>query len=85
MCCGRKREPVTAEQIVTLARLYDRFARALDPFSVDCEKAERVFHQEVAFLYDQLPPPKPNFRDFRHGVIRRCLLHLRATDKPASV
>ena len=76
---------VRAERIEVLARLYDRFANALDPFSEDRDQAERVFHQEVATLYDGLQPPKPEFQAFMRGVIQRCRLHLRAADRPASV
>jgi len=36
------------EQIAALARLYDRFAHALDPFSAERDEAERVFMQDVA-------------------------------------
>jgi hypothetical protein len=75
---------VSAETIGILARLYDRFAHAFDPFSEERDQAERVFQQEVAELYDRLPSPKPEFQVFRKGVIRRCRLHLRASDKPAS-
>jgi hypothetical protein len=78
-------ETVPAATISGLAALYDRFARALDPFSEERDQAEQVFIQEVENLYDQLPAPKPEFRVFRNGVIVRCLRHLRATDKPAAV
>lgn len=78
-------EAVPQERIAVLARLYDRFAHALDPFSEDRDKAEQVFAQEVADLYDRLQPPKPDFHVFRKGVILRCRRHLRASDKPASI
>ena len=55
-------EAVPAERIAALARLYDRFAHALDPFSEERDKAEQVFGQEVADLYDRLPPPPPRYR-----------------------
>ena len=44
-------------------------AHALGPFSEERDQAERVFQQEVAELYDRLPPPKPEFQVFRKGVI----------------
>jgi len=75
---------VSAGKIAILERLYDRFAQAFDPFSEERDQAERVFQQEIADLYDRLPPPKPEFQAFRKGVIR-CRLHLRASDKPPSV
>ena len=79
-------EPATEELIPVLARLYDRFAQALDPFSEKRDQAERHFNQQVASFYDDLPPlNKPSFQEFRRGVIVRCLRHLRATDRPASV
>jgi hypothetical protein len=78
-------EDVPPERIAILARLYDRFAQALDPFSEERDQAERVFQQEVADLYDKLKPPKPDFRTFQRGIIIRCRRYLRATDKPSSL
>jgi hypothetical protein len=78
-------EAISREQIASLARLYDKFAHALDPFSVERDQAERVFHQEIANRYDRLAPPKPEFHLFQKAVILRCRRHLRASDKPASV
>jgi hypothetical protein len=65
-------ETISAERIAVLARLYDRFAHALDPFSEERDQAERVFAQELADLYDRLQPPKPEFQVFRRKVILRC-------------
>lgn len=76
---------VPPKTIEALARLYDRFAHALDPFSEERDQAERVFQQEIADLYDRLPPPKPEFQAFTRGVIQRCRRHLRASDRPASL
>ena len=76
---------ISAEKIAGLARLYDRFAHALDPFSAERDQAERVFVQEIADLYDRLAAPKPEFRVFQKAVIRRCRQHLRASDKPPSI
>ncbi len=45
---------VSAGTIAILARLYDRFAHALDPFSEERDQAERMFQQEVA------EPPDPS-------------------------
>lgn len=78
-------ESIAAEQLEGLARLYDRFAHALDPFSPERDQAEQVFQQEVASLYDQLTPPKPEFQVFQRAVIFRCRRLLRASDKPPSV
>lgn len=84
--CGAEIGPTFEEQIPALARLYDEFARALDPLSKSCDQAERQFNQKVISLYDQLPATdKPKFQEFRRGLILRCIRHLRATDKPASV
>ena len=41
---------IPAEKVAILARLYDRFAQALDPFSEERDQAERVFQQEVLDL-----------------------------------
>jgi len=73
------------EQIAALAKLYDRFAHALDPFSPERDEAERVFMQDVADWYDSLQPPKPSLHDFRKAVILRCRKHLASTDQPPSV
>ncbi|MBI1748895.1 MAG: hypothetical protein HYR55_20265 [Acidobacteria bacterium] len=73
-----------AESVPQLAVLYDRFANALDPFAPERDQAEMLFEQEVARLYDALPPPKPNVHTLKKGIILRCRRHLRATDKPPS-
>ena len=78
-------EKVSPEKLGILARLYDRFAHALDPFSETRDQAERVFQQEVADLYDKLQPPKPHFQVFQKAVILRCRRYLRASEKPGSV
>jgi hypothetical protein len=78
-------EAISREHIAGLAQLYDKFAHALDPFSAGRDQAERVFHQEIANLHDQLAPPKPEFHVFQKAVILRCRRHLCASDKPASV
>jgi hypothetical protein len=76
---------IPAEQIAALAQVYDRFAHGLDPFSPQWDAAERVFMQDVAQMYDNLSHPKPSLVDFKRGVIIRCRLHLKATDKPSGV
>jgi hypothetical protein len=76
---------ISAEQIAALAKLYDRFVHALDPFSSQRDEAERVFMEDVAVLYDNLPSPKPSLVDFRRGVVLRCRRYLDATDKPSGV
>ena len=73
------------EQIAALARLYDRFAHALDPFSAERDEAERVFMQDVADWYDSLESPKPSLHDFRKAVILRCKRHLTSTNRPSSI
>jgi hypothetical protein len=73
------------EQIAALAKLYDRFAHALDPFSPERDEAERVFMQDVADWYDSLSPPKPSLHDFRKAVIVRCKRHLAQSDNPSSI
>jgi hypothetical protein len=78
-------ESAPSESIAALAKLYDRFAHALDPFSKQRDEAERVFMQDIADLYDRLPQPKPPFRDFRKAIIVRCKKHLAATNKPAAI
>ena len=78
-------ETISPEKVAILARLYDRFAQALDPFSEERDQAERVFQQEVLDLYDRLQAPKPDFQVFQKGVILRCRRYLRASDKPATI
>lgn len=74
------------EQIPALAVLYDRFAHAFDPFSAECDGAEKIFMREVAELYDLIEqPPKPSFEEFRKAVIWRWRRHLAATDRPSSI
>jgi hypothetical protein len=74
------------ELIANLAKLYDRFAQALDPYSPECDEAERAFLRELSSWYDNsLSPPKPSFQEFRRGVIIRCRKHLIATAKLPSV
>jgi hypothetical protein len=77
-------EAISREEIESLARLYDRFAHALDPYSAERDQAERAFHQEIANRQDQLAPPKPEFHVFQKGVILRRRRHGRASDKPGS-
>jgi hypothetical protein len=77
---------ISAEHIAALAKLYDRFAHAFDPFSTQADEAERDFMHEVAELYDSLPAQvRPSFVDFQKGVVVRCRRYLHATDKPSGV
>ncbi len=76
---------ISKEQIAALAKLYDRFAYALDPFSSERDEAERVFTQDVATWYDSLPSPKLSLQDFRKAIIVRCRKHLASTSKPSSI
>ncbi len=78
-------ESVSAERIALLAKLYDRFAHALDPYSPERDRAEQVFQQEIVDLYDRLQGSKPDLHAFKRAVILRCRRHLRASDKPPSV
>jgi hypothetical protein len=72
------------ELIANLAKLYDRFAHALDPYSPERDEAERAFLRELSAWYDSIATPRPSFQEFRKGVIVRCRKHLLASDKPAS-
>lgn len=72
------------DEIPRLASLYDRFAHALDPFDRERDMAEQTFGTELAVIYDNLPNPKPAFRDFRRFIIVRCRRHLAASDKPTT-
>ena len=70
------------DRIANLAKLYDRFAFAIDPYDPGCDEAERAFTRELSAWYDNsLDPPRPPFHDFRKAVILRCILHLKATRK----
>ncbi|MBI3414232.1 MAG: hypothetical protein HY043_02750 [Verrucomicrobia bacterium] len=72
-------------EIAALAKLYDRFAHSLDPFSAGRDEAEATFMQSIADWYDSLDPPKPTLHEFRKGVIVRCKKHLSASDKPSAI
>ena len=78
-------ETISAERIALLAKLYDRFTHALDPYSPERDRAEQVFQQEIVDLYDQLERPKPELHAFQKAVILRCRRHSRASDKPLSL
>jgi hypothetical protein len=70
------------EWIPALAKLYDKFAHSLEPFSEERDQAERVFVSEVLIWWENLDNPKPSLQDFRKGVIARCKRYLAASDKP---
>jgi hypothetical protein len=78
-------EDFLREEIPRLAILYDRFAYALDPFDQGRDIAEQTFNSELANWFDNLPEPKPTFREFRRHVITLCLRHLRQSDRPSSI
>ncbi len=73
------------EQIPRLAILYYRFAYALDPFDQGRDIAEQTFNSELANWFDSLPEPKPSFANSAEHVIKLCLRHLHAGDKPTSI
>lgn len=72
-------------EIAALAKLYDRFAHPLDPFSEECAEAESTFIKSVSQWYDGITIEKPTLHEFTKGVIRRCRKHLRAGDTPTSI
>ena len=72
-------------EIPGLAKLYDEFANALDPFAAQRDNAEKIFMQDVAEWYDSLTGPKPPLQEFRKAVIIRCKRHLAATKKPSGI
>ena len=78
-------EDFLREEIPRLAILYDRFAYTLDPFDQGRDIAEQTFNSELANWFDNLPEPRPTFREFRRHVIALCLRHLRQSDKPSSI
>lgn len=73
------------DRIPALAELYDKFAHSLEPFSVETDRAERVFMQEISLWYDMIDRPKPSFHDFRKGIILRCKRYLAASDRPPTI
>lgn len=73
------------DSIPNLAKLYDRFANALDPFSEGTAVAEETFGSEVRSLFDCAAPLGLSFREFNRFVIKLCKRHLKAGDKPRSV
>ena len=78
-------EDFLREQIPRLAGLYDRFAYALDPFDQGRDIAEQTFNSELTNWFDNLPEPKPTFREFRrHAITLVCDICMPAK-KPPSV
>jgi len=86
---ARLGEFITAEVIKKLATLYDCAANSLDPHSPARAKAEQLFNEELRGYYDlissSIPPPLPEFRDFRRAVITMCRRYLKASDGPSCV
>src|SRR5437870_9937020 len=73
-------EDFLREQIPHLAVLYDRIAYALDPFDPGRDIAEQTFNSELANWFDNLPEPKPTFREFRrHPFV--CAICMPATSR----
>ncbi len=86
---ARLREYITPVVISELARLYDQAANSLDPHSPARAEAERLLNEELRGNYDlitaSIPPPIPDFREFRRLIILLCRRHLKATDRPSSI
>jgi len=86
---ARLTEFVTPAAIKDLAALYDGAVNSLDPHSSVRAQAERLFNEEIRGLYDliasSLPPPLPDFRDFRRAVIVMCRRYLKAADRHTSI
>jgi hypothetical protein len=51
---------VREEWIPALAKLYEKFAHSLEPFSGERDNAERVFIAEVLIRWENLDKPKPS-------------------------
>lgn len=75
---------VLKEALPKLASLYDQFAHALDPFDPIRDRAESIFNQEVASLYDMIKP-SIDLHTFKKEVIRRCRWFLFKGDRPSSI
>ena len=86
---ARLKEFLTPEVIKELASLYDGAVNSLDPHSPARAEAERLFNEELRGNYDliasSLPPPLPEFRDYRRAVILLCRRFLKASDRPGSI
>jgi hypothetical protein len=86
---ARLREFITPEVIKELAILYDGAVNSLNPHSSTRAEAERLFNEELRGNYDlissSVPPPLPEFRDFRRAVIVMCRRYLKASDRTSSI
>jgi hypothetical protein len=86
---ARLTEFITPEVIKDMAALYDGAVNSLDPHSSVRAQAEQLFNEEIRGHYDlivsSIPPPLPEFRDFRRAVIVMCRRHLKAADRHTSI
>ncbi len=69
-------EQLSRDEIEALAKLYDRFAHALDPFDPARDEAEHRFDRKLVDLHLTLAP-KTDFREFRREAVRACKSFLR--------
>ena len=63
-------------EIKALAELYDRFAHALDPYSLDRDRAEDEFYRYLEQLHCRYAPTAP-MPEFRREAVRQCKLYLK--------
>ena len=68
--------------IPSLARLYYRFANAVDPLDSERDLAEIRFYEQVATWYESIHGQKPTLHDFQKAVILRCIRYLKSDLNP---
>jgi hypothetical protein len=67
---------ISREQLEELARLYDQFHGAFDPFLPEVLDAERVFFDKLHSLHASHAADLP-FQEFRRYAVQKCKEHLR--------
>ncbi|MFZ4694574.1 MAG: hypothetical protein ACOYMV_05540 [Verrucomicrobiia bacterium] len=67
--------------VAELARLYDGFAHALDPFAPERDAAEEAFCRALERLRCTHAPTQP-MDVFRREAVRQCRLYLRKNPLP---
>jgi len=75
------RRTVSADDIGSLAELYDRFKYADDPGSTQCREAEIAYDQRVRELYEQCVEPyykSISFFQFRGRIDAECARQIKS-------
>ena len=67
---------ISREQIEELARLYDQFHSAFNPFLPEVLEAEQAFFEKLQTLHATQAADVP-FHEFRRYAVQKCKEHLR--------